>query len=202
MRKIVTFPNPILRKKSKKIEVWGKEEEGLLTDLKRELTKSKIGIGLSALQVGVNKTVFIAQKDIFFPCQSEDCAHQHGGEYIAFVNPVVKDTFGEKSFPLMVGHGKETEEFMEGCLSFPDLYGSVKRFLKIEVSYQKPTAKGPKLIAESRTLEGLAAIVFQHELDHLSGVLFIDHLKKEERELFRIDKEGKKTKIDLEAMLK
>ncbi len=200
MRRIVTFPDPILRKESKAIKVWGKKEVELSADLKKELAESKIGIGLSAPQLGENQMVFIAQKDLFFPCSDEACEHEHKSEYVVFINPQIKKGFGEKGFPLMVGHGEETEEFMEGCLSFPDLYGPVKRFLKIKVGYQEPDEKG-KLVEREGVFEGLGAIVFQHELDHLNGILFVDHLKEEERGLFKLDEGGKRTKIDLQAML-
>jgi len=199
MRKIVIFPNPILRKKSEPITVWGKQEVSLLADLKGQLVKSKIGVGLSAPQLGENKAVFIGQKDLFFPCENEECDHKHQVEYAFFVNPVVKKGFGKKNYPLMVSPNQETEEFMEGCLSFPDLYGPVKRFLKIEVNWQEPNKKG-ELVRKEGIFTGLGAIVFQHELDHLNGVLFVDHLREEKRELYKLDKEGKKTKIDLQTM--
>jgi len=69
----------------------------------------------------------------------------------------------------------QREDFYEGCLSFPDLYGTVKRWLKIKVSCKTLNQKG-KLEAKEEVLEDLWAIVFQHELDHLNGKLFVDHL--------------------------
>ncbi|MBL7078113.1 peptide deformylase [Candidatus Shapirobacteria bacterium] len=187
MRKIVTFPNPILRKKSKKVGVWRKEEEGLLTDLKRELAKSKIGVGLSAPQIGVRSRIFIIR------CEQE---------FTVFVNPQITKTFGEKTYPLIITPAGEQEEFLEGCLSFPDLYGPVKRFLKIKAAWQEPPKmKNEKFKIKNKILEGLPAIIFQHELDHLGGILFIDHLQKEKRDLFGPDKEGNKIKIDPGAML-
>ncbi|MFH1601556.1 MAG: peptide deformylase [Candidatus Shapirobacteria bacterium] len=189
MMKVVRHPNPILRKRSKPVKDWGLAEKKLITDLKKVIKKSRIGVGLSAPQIGVNKRVFIGQKQVFFPKEQE---------FSIFINPIIEKTFGRKVYPLMADEKGNSEEFLEGCLSFPDLYGPIKRYLKISVSFYQPTGKG-NLEKQKAQLEGLGAIVFQHELDHLNGVLFVDYLKKEKKDLYKISKDGERTKIDLKG---
>ena len=79
--------------------------------------------------------------------------------------------------------GEAMEDFLEGCLSFPDYFGTVKRFLKIKVKWQE--VLGNKLVSRSKELEGYEAVVWQHESDHLWGKLFIDYIKKEGGKFYR-----------------
>jgi len=186
MRKIVIYPDKALRRKCALVKNWGKAERKVVADLKRVLAKSKIGVGLSAPQIGARSRVFIIKRE---------------QEFVVFVNPVIKKSFGSRTYPLVVLPKGQAEEFMEGCLSFPDLYGPVKRFLKIKVSYQEPPKmKNEKFKMKNKILEDLPAIIFQHEKDHLDGILFIDHLKAEKRDLFKIDTKGNKTKANLESL--
>ena len=183
----MVYPNKALRRKCLAVKSWGDKEKELAGDLKAFLQKSKIGVGLSAPQIGVRSRIFIIR------CEQE---------FTVFVNPQITKTFGEKTYPLIITPAGEQEEFLEGCLSFPDLYGPVKRFLKIKAAWQEPPKmKNEKFKIKNKILEGLPAIIFQHELDHLGGILFIDHLQKEKRDLFGPDKEGNKIKIDPGAML-
>ena len=74
------------------------------------------------------------------------------------------------------------EDFLEGCLSFPDFFGTVKRYLKIEAEWevlQCRTDGSFELVKKTKIMNGFEAIVFQHEADHLDGVLFIDHIKRD-----------------------
>jgi peptide deformylase len=93
-------------------------------------------------------------------------AIQHSGhDHIhIYVNPQILEIFDkEKVYPQVYTEEEDIEEFYEGCLSFPGYYG---------------------------TLSGLMAIVFQHEFDHLDGVLFIDHIEKDEGKIFKETKDG------------
>ena len=89
----------------------------------------------------------------------------------------------------MVGDGEKEDDFLEGCLSFPDLFGTVKRYLKIEAHWQEMVKN--KLVSRKKTMNGFEAIVFQHELDHLDGILFIDHIKRDGGKLFKFIGEKK-----------
>ena len=107
------------------------------------------GIGIAAPQVGVDARLFIVTLGVGTKLEKDH----------VMVNPV------------LISESKEVVLAEEGCLSLPGQYGNVLRPLKIEVEYQDLRGKIIK-----KTLEGLDARVFLHELDHLNGVLFIDKL--------------------------
>jgi peptide deformylase len=90
--------------------------------------------------------------------------------------------------PKILSFNKKTKAFFEGCLSIPDLYGYVNRPTAITVEYQNE--KGQKV---SKMLRGLAAWVFQHETDHLNGILFVDRVLEQKGRFFKVvgkDKTG------------
>ena len=102
-------------------------------------------------------------------------------------------------------NAEKESDFLEGCLSFPDLFGTVKRYLKIEVVWEEIVAIGnpPKtkvLRRASKILEGFEAIVWQHESDHLEGILFVDRIK-EEGGKFYLWTEDKKVLMDVDEIL-
>jgi len=164
VQKIVVYPSEILRSVTPKI---GKVDKVLLAQvdkLKKILETSENGAGLAATQIGLNKR-FFGLKDV-----------KTKNVYI-FINPEINVTFGEKVYPMIKIEGKEEENFLEGCLSFPDYYGTVKRFLNISVCWQE--IEEGRLINKTKELSGFEAIVFQHELDHLNGILFVDRVFEE-----------------------
>lgn len=163
MRKIVLYPNKILRVVTPEIVkvTLGLKKE--IEDLILILKKGDNAAGLAAPQIGLNKR-FFGTKEI-----------GDGGIRI-FINPKIEKTFGEMVFPMLVENDIE-DDFWEGCLSFPDYFGTVKRFLKIKVSWQE--IKKDTLIEKEDIFEGFEAIVFQHELDHLNGIVFTDHVKED-----------------------
>ena len=112
------------------------------------------GIGLAAIQVGVRKRVIVL-----------DCGLE-SPEPIAMVNPIVEDTQGETTFA-------------EGCLSVPGIRAEVDRHEQLTVRYQDIHGAAHTLIAS-----GLLAICIQHEIDHLDGKLYFDHLPEFERKAF------------------
>ncbi|KKQ31549.1 MAG: Peptide deformylase [Candidatus Shapirobacteria bacterium GW2011_GWF1_38_23] len=180
---IVMFPNKILRAKTKRIE---RVDEKLLEEirkLKKILEESENGAGLAATQIGISKS-FLGIKD--------------KGEVKILINPIMEASFGEKVYPKIISEGGGESDFLEGCLSFPDLYGTVKRFLKIKVSWEE--IRNKKLETRHETLEGFEAIVWQHEEDHLRGVLFVDHIK-EEGGKFYYWKDKEKIKVDVNEIL-
>jgi peptide deformylase len=146
---ILTLPNPILRQKSKAVSTVNTEVIELIDGMAKLLEKQEDpqGAGLSAVQVGVLKRVFVARiKKIILP----------------FINPEILKNSGEKV------------SFLEGCLSIPDFYGNVKRPPEITIKYQN-----------ARGYKGLAARIIQHEVDHLNGVLFIDHVHTQNQKLYK-----------------
>ena len=164
MRKIVIYPAEILRQKTEEIKNVDKKLIAEIEDLKKILKGGNNAAGLAAPQIGLNKR-FFGSKEL------------GKGNVLVFVNPKMEKVYGEKIYPKIVDDKEKEEDFLEGCLSFPGYFGTVKRFLKIDVSWQE-IEKG-KLVNKNKTLTGFEAIVWQHESDHLEGIVFIDHIKEE-----------------------
>jgi peptide deformylase len=173
--RIVKYPHPALRHKAEPVTTLGKDVNLLIGGM-LELMYLHEGLGLAAPQVASGLRVLVMN----FAGDSK----RKDQEFIA-INPVIVET------------SKQTLEDREGCLSFPDLYQNIKRFKKVKV--QAYTPKGELYEMEA---EGLAARVWQHEIDHLDGHLFIDkmgmlgrmnsksYLKQFEAEYFEAQKKG------------
>ena len=186
MRKIVIYPAEILRQKTKEIKNVDKNLQLEIEDLKKILQVGDNAAGLAAPQIGLNKR-FFGSKEL------------GKGEVNIFINPKIEKVYGEKIYPKLVDENKKEEDFLEGCLSFPGFFGTVKRFLKIDVSWEE-IEKG-KLIRKNKNLSGFEAIVFQHEFDHLDGIVFIDHIKEEGGKFFK-EVGGKMEKCNLSETFK
>ncbi|MCL5004393.1 MAG: peptide deformylase [Patescibacteria group bacterium] len=134
---------------------YNKKEIAELIKKMKEIMLETRGIGLSANQVGLNLNFFITQVP-------------------QFENDKI---IGQKSYaifnPEIIKFSKQTEIVEEGCLSVPGIHGEVERPLKITVTGFDKNGRKIKIKAE-----GLTARVFQHETDHLNGILFIDKIKK------------------------
>lgn len=154
LRKIIPYGDSLLRRQSQKIETVDDEILTLIADMK-EVVQAAEGVGLAAPQVGVSKMLFLI-----------DWANLEDGgeEIIAYINPRV------------VGRGDSIVEAAEGCLSLPEVWADVQRPDEIKVEYQ--TVDGE---LHEEDLSGMPARVFQHELDHLLGILFIDRISSSER---------------------
>lgn len=147
---IYTFPDPILRKQTKAVTVFDHELETTTQSMLETMYVSS-GIGLAAIQAGILKQIIVVD----LKSGEEDITQR---EPHVFINPkIVKQsgtTFSE-----------------EGCLSVIEFRGEIQRAEKIIVEYQDVTGKLQKMEAEE-----MMSICVQHEIDHLNGVLFIDHL--------------------------
>ncbi len=119
------------------------------------------GIGLAAIQVGVAKRVLVIDLQ-----EEEDEEGKPIRKPLVFINP----EFSEESEELSVYH--------EGCLSVPDVYAEVRRASSIRARWLDRDG-----VAHDERIEGLLATCLQHEMDHLNGVLFIDHLSKLKRDM-------------------
>jgi peptide deformylase len=182
MRKIVLYPAEILKQKTEEVKNVDKKLLSEIEDLKKILQNGDNAAGLAAPQIGVNKRFFSSK--------------EFGkGNVLVFVNPKIEKVYGEKLYPKIVDEDKKEDDFLEGCLSFPMFFGTVKRFLKIDVSWQE-IEKG-KLVTKNKSLDGFEAIVWQHELDHLEGIVFIDHIKEEGGKFFK-DIGGRMEKWNME----
>lgn len=166
-REIVMFPNKILRTKTKEVGDIDEELIQETEELKEMLELSENGAGLAAPQIGISKS-FLGIKD------------REGVKIL--INPKLIASFGDKVYPKIIEEDGSESDFLEGCLSFPDLYGTVKRFLKIKVVWevlQNRIDGSYELVKKEKELRGFEAIVWQHEVDHLDGVLFVDHIKND-----------------------
>lgn len=136
-----------------------KEIDELIKKMKAAMVKAK-GIGLSANQIGLNLKVFVAQiTEIDKRGNKRIITPEEKKSYVIFNPEIIKSS-------------KQTEIMEEGCLSVPGVYGDVERPKNITIKGQNRYGKPIKIEAN-----GLLARVFQHETDHLNGILFIDKAK-------------------------
>ncbi|MCT7587760.1 peptide deformylase [Aliarcobacter butzleri] len=164
VREVITYPNKLLRLKSKDVEKFDNELHTLLDDM-YETMIAQNGVGLAAIQVAVPLNVLV----INLP-NEEDI--QDKNDLIEAINPVIT-------------HKDGTQVFTEGCLSVPGFSEDVTRAKHIIVEYFNRF--GEKQTMES---EGFLAVAWQHEMEHLSGHLFIENLSIIKRKKF--EKEWKK----------
>ncbi|NLE75297.1 MAG: peptide deformylase [Chloroflexi bacterium] len=151
---VLTSEHPILRRKAQKVKVFDRDLQRLADDM-LETMRHAHGMGLAANQVGVLKQIVVIE----MPEEDDD---PQSGQIYTLVNPEIVRRDGAQ-----VGE--------EGCLSVPGYVGQVRRAEQVTVRAQ--TLKGRRIRLES---EGLLARVLQHEIDHLQGVLYVDHLERPE----------------------
>lgn len=156
VRRILTYPDPILKKKALPVAIINEATRELVHDMAETMYDAQ-GVGLAAPQIGVSQRIIVIDVS-----QKEDRP-----ELIVCINPVFIHTEGESY-----------EE--EGCLSVPKYAANIHRHAKVVV-------KALNLNGEEVTYnaEGLLAIAFQHEIDHLDGILFVDHLSPLKKEMFK-----------------
>jgi peptide deformylase len=151
---ILTVPNPVLKQVSTPVEQVDDDLRRLMDDM-LETMYAAPGIGLAAIQVGVPKQVIVM-----------DLARQgEPPEPRYFVNPEI------------LWASEETAPYEEGCLSVPEIYDEVDRPARVKLRYLDYHGK-----EVTEDAEGLFAVCIQHEMDHLKGVLFIDHLSRLKRD--------------------
>ncbi len=184
---IVIYPDPRLRVTTLS-RGWDLDTERVAEKTQRELAKAGNGIGLAAPQVGEKARLFVV-KGLALAGPVGD---KHGLELV--FEPRFKP-LDWKVYPYYQHHD-EKEPFLEGCLSLPGLWGAVRRHLQIQATWK--TWQEGRLVDKKAELTGLAAIVFQHELDHLNGVLFIDHIRQANGKVYRL-KNGRQKEVALPA---
>ena len=154
LREILTVPNPVLKQVSTPVERVDDDLRQLMDDM-LETMYAAPGIGLAAIQVGVPRQVIVM-----------DLARQDDPpEPRYFVKPEI------------LWASDETAPYEEGCLSVPEVYDEVDRPARVRLRYLD--YNGQEVVEEA---EGLFAVCIQHEMDHLKGVLFIDHLSRLKRD--------------------
>jgi peptide deformylase len=160
IRPIVEVPDPLLRQISTPVEKVDDEVRALIADMFETMYDAP-GIGLAAIQVGVPKRILVI--DLQEPAEE-------GGDPVkdprVFINPEI------------VQSSDQEVPYTEGCLSVPDQYAEVDRPDRIRARWLDEQGK-----VHEEEIEGLLATCLQHEMDHLEGVLFIDHLSRLKREM-------------------
>ncbi|QPC86583.1 peptide deformylase [Mesorhizobium sp. NBSH29] len=155
IKPLIILPDPLLRQVSKPVERVDDDLRRFAGDMLETMYDAP-GIGLAAIQVGTPLRMLV----IDLAKEDEEPAPQ------VFINPEVLRSFEERSI------------YEEGCLSIPDYYAEVERPARVRVKYLDRDGKEQEIEAD-----GLLSTCLQHEIDHLNGVLFIDHISKLKRDM-------------------
>ena len=159
--KVYEYPDPILKKKASKVEKVDDELRRFLDDM-LETMYASVGVGLAAPQVGVSKRILVIDDE-----QEEDeNGNRVKGNPKYFINPEI------------IWKSEEKVCGEEGCLSVPGQRAEVERFEKIRVHYLDYNGKEQEILADE-----FLAIVLQHEMDHLDGILYIDRISRLKRNM-------------------
>lgn len=155
VRPLIIAPDERLNRPSVKVEAVTDEVRKLLNDM-LETMYANDGIGLAAVQIGVH-----------LRCIVVDVAVREGrNEPIKLINPEV------------VKESQDISVFQEGCLSFPDQFSDVERPESVTVRYMDENGAEQTL-----TCDGIMATCIQHEIDHINGIVFVDHISKLKRDM-------------------
>ena len=165
---IVAYGDPILKKDCEEIDENYPDLKQLISDMFETMYKAK-GVGLAAPQIGKNIRLFIVDGGPFAEDEDDD-PRAEGIEHFkkVFINPIIEEEDG-KEWP-----------FQEGCLSIPKIRENVSRKPDITVSYYDENWE-----LQEESYSGYAARIFQHEYDHIEGVLFTDYLSPLKRKLIQ-----------------
>lgn len=167
---IVVAPAPLLKMKSEPVETITPEIKQLLDDMLDTMYASN-GIGLSAVQVGVLKRVIVVDTEWESPRYRTEGEERSGekpkpGKPIKMINPEIVESTPDES------------PYLEGCLSFPGQFSEVVRPSGIRVKYLDENGKEHQIDAD-----GLLSTCLQHEIDHMNGVVFVDHISTLKRDM-------------------
>ena len=167
---IISLPKPALRQRSKKV--------GIVTDKVRQIIegmqqatldweasrKHEVGVALAAVQVDILLRIVVIRNNF---------DNKDDKSFTIFINPEITKYEGK------------VEQDFEGCLSVPNIYGKVPRYTKVRVRAQDINGKYFRV-----TAEGFLARVFQHEIDHTNGIVFIDRIKDQPKNFFKLHDDG------------
>lgn len=185
MYKLVTTPNEILNQVSKPVGKFDKNLSEILSAMEETLlnTSDPIGVGLAAPQVGLSLRIFQMRPD-------------EKSQIRSFINPTILSISDEpNSYTTQSGKKKKAIEegkipppqgkrLLEGCLSIPNIWGYVQRRKEVKLSFQDKEGK-----SYEEVFTGFPAIIIQHEMDHLNGILFTKHVMEQKEKLFKSHKD-------------
>lgn len=167
IQKVIQSKDPLLRKTAKAVAKVDKKVLGIIKDLKDTLRTQKEpeGVGLAAPQIGKSLRIFVANYKSF---------------QRVVINPEILEISKAKPRTNKAPRGKK--EILEGCLSLPYYYGPLKRADRVTLKYLNE--KGEEI---TEVFEGFDAQIILHEVDHLNGILFVDHILEEKKPLYKVD---------------
>ena len=154
LRTIVTLPDPVLRKKARPVSAFDKNLQTLIQDMVETMRQAP-GVGLAAPQVGVSERLIVVE--YAEPSEEGEEEKEVKPKLYVVANPEIVKTSSEK----VLG--------VEGCLSIPGLVGEVERFATVQIKGLNRRGQPMKIKAD-----GWLARIFQHEIDHINGVVFPD----------------------------
>ena len=179
-RTIVTAPNPVLSQIAKPVLKIDKSVVDLLSEMSKALLSAKdpVGVGLAAPQIGKSVRIFLAK-----PTEKSPISF--------FINPQILSESTEQEVPASTNSAKieankpkkSKGKMLEGCLSLPNIWGEVARNPQITLSYSDEKGK-----ARTKNFKGFMAIVIQHEIDHLNGILFPKRVLQQKGALYKSEK--------------
>lgn len=153
LRRIVTLPEPVLKRKARTVTKFDKDLQTLLDDMV-ETMRDAPGVGLAAPQIGLSERIIVIE---YYEKEEDEENEDAPKKVWAMINPEI------------VKSSEETLPGVEGCLSIPGLVGEVERHTAVQVKGMNRHGKPMKVKAK-----GWLARIFQHEIDHLNGVLFTE----------------------------
>lgn len=180
--KLITLPNNHLRQRSKKVGYIDNATLKIIDDMKKatldweDSREHEVGVALAGVQIDKLLRIVIIREDI---------EHKDNKNFIIFINPEITKYEGE----IVEDH--------EGCLSIKDIYGRVPRYSKVRVKALDVNGKPFRV-----TAEGFLARIFQHEIDHTNGIVFIDHIKNNKDAFYKLENSGKLTTLDYDEHIR
>ena len=157
LRRIITLPNPVLRRKARTVTKFDKPLQSLIEDM-IETMRDAPGVGLAAPQVGISDRVIVVEyAEPPEPENEQEPPVEIKPKLYVMINPEIVKTSSEKV------------QGVEGCLSIPGLVGDVERFSMVQLKGLNRRGQPMKVKAE-----GWLARIFQHEIDHINGIVYPD----------------------------
>lgn len=179
---IITLPNPHLRGKSQKVGIITDEVRQVIKDMKAatldwEASRPhEVGVALAAIQIDQPLRIIVIRSNF---------DNKKDRTFSVFINPEI-----------IKAEGEVIEDY-EGCLSVQDIYGKLPRASKVRVKALNESGNPVRIRAD-----GFLARVLQHEIDHLNGKVFVDHIKDKTDAFYKLTTDGKLTHLDYEEIQK
>jgi peptide deformylase len=179
---IIVLPNEHLRERSKKVGIIDDKIRTLIKGMQEatldweDSREHEVGVALAAIQVDQPYRLIVIRNDF---------DNKNNRSFSVFINPTITKYEGNQ------------EEDYEGCLSVPDIYGKVSRFSKVRVRAMDENGRYFRI-----TATGFLARIFQHEIDHNNGIIFIDHIKDDPDSFFTLLPDGQLEQLNYEKTIR